>query len=139
MEESEILEQIKKIAGEKAEDYNKRFIESQERIAVEQAKRWQAENPFDETKESLEEYNKRLVAFVEDFIKQTPDEMLFNMRVLAQGLGTIFNMLSAVNTNLLDVVDILKVTNAQKLQAWANKEVKRLKEMQDKHAESENK
>ena len=34
MEESEILEQIKKIAGEKAEDYNKRFIESQERIAV---------------------------------------------------------------------------------------------------------
>ena len=50
MEESEILEQIKKIAGEKAEDYNKRFIESQERIAVEQAKRWQAENPFDETK-----------------------------------------------------------------------------------------
>ena len=114
MEESEILEQIKKIAGEKAEDYNKRFIESQERIAVEQAKRWQAENPFDETKESLEDYNKRLVAFVEDFIKQTPDEMLFNMRVLAQGLGTIFNMLSAVNTNLLDVVDILKVTNAQK-------------------------
>ena len=138
MEESEILEQIKKIAGEKAEDYNKRFIESQERIAVEQAKRWQAENPFDETKESLEEYNKRLVAFVEDFIKQTPDEMLFNMRVLSQGLGTIFNMLSAVNTNLLDVVDILKVTNAQKLQAWANKEVKRLKEMQDKHAESKN-
>ena len=138
MEESEILEQIKKIAGEKAEDYNKRFIESQERIAVEQAKRWQAENPFDETKESLEDYNKRLVAFVEDFIKQTPYEMLFNMRVLAQGLGTIFNMLSAVNTNLLDVVDILKVTNAQKLQAWANKEVKRLKEMQDKHAESKN-
>ena len=75
----ELLEQIKKIAGEKAEDYNKRFIESQERIAVEQAKRWQAENPFDETKESLDEYNKRLVAFVEDFIKQTPDEMLFNM------------------------------------------------------------
>ena len=64
--------------------------------------------------------------------------MLFNMRVLAQGLGTIFNMLSAVNTNLLDVVDILKVTNAQKLHAWANKEVKRLKEMQDKHAESKN-
>lgn len=133
-EKSEIMKQIKKIAKERAGDYNKRFIESQERIAVEQAKRWQAEHPFDDTAETLEEYNKRLTEFVEDFVSQTPDEMLFNMRVMSQSFGTIFNLLSAVNTNLLDVIDILKVTNEQKLQAWAKKEVKRLKEMQDKHA-----
>ena len=58
---NEIFDKIKEIAGENASDYNKRFIESQQRIAIEMAKKWQHDNPFITDKEQdSEEYKAEL-------------------------------------------------------------------------------
>lgn len=136
---NEIFDKIKKIAGENASDYNKRFIESQQRIAIEIAKKWQHDNPFicdkekdsDEYKAELDEYNRRLQEYIENWLKETPDEMLFNMRVLSQGLGQLFNLLSSINTHLMELEDVYKICNNQKLTAFVQKQMKMVKMKQE--------
>lgn len=136
---NEIFDKIKEIAGENASDYNKRFIESQQRIAIEIAKKWQHDNPFicdkekdsDEYKAELDEYNRRLQEYIENWLKETPDEMLFNMRVLSQGLGQLFNLLSSINTHLMELEDVYKICNNQKLTAFVQKQMKMVKMKQE--------
>ena len=57
--------------------------------------------------------------------------MLFNMRVLSQGLGQLFNLLSSINTHLMELEDVYKICNNQKLTAFVQKQMKMVKMKQE--------
>ena len=98
-------DELEKVINMRNDEYAEQFRKARVQEAQILVKRYVAENPKTE-KETDEEFKKRVMEFVTDYINQAPDEFTRNLRTYCN-LGTaIFNQLARLNGEIIDFKEV---------------------------------
>ena len=132
----DLREELEKAVNTKNDEYAESFRKARLSQVQIEVNKFMSANPYDKDKESKEEYTAKVNAFIKDFLDQTPDEFMRELRMFCHLGSSILTQQIAMVNEFRDFKEVYLALNEDKIKEYAERHKEEIEAQQRAFAEA---
>ena len=133
----DLKDELEAVVNTKNQEYAESFRKARLSQVQIEAQKFMRANPYDEKTESKESYSARVNAYIKDFLDQTPDEFMRELRIFSHLGQSIITQIINMVGEFRDFKEVYLALNEKGIQEYAERHKEEIEAQQKAIAQAQ--